>query len=510
MRKPSTVASLMLALLLIALTSLATPQLTQAATYPTHISAASQHTCALTSAGGVKCWGYNNYGQLGDNSTTTRISPVYVDGLSSGVTAISASIYNTCALTDAGGVKCWGLGDYGRLGNGSTSNSSTPVNVTGLTSGVVAISTGSNHSCALTSGGAVKCWGYGVDGQLGDGNSTNSSTPVTVSGLTSGVIAISAGSNHTCAVLSVSGATSVKCWGVNGDGQLGDGSNNNSATPVTVSGLSGIDTVSAGHAHSCALTTGGAVKCWGLNDWGALGDGSWNASNTPVNVSSLSNVTAIAAGGYHTCALTTAGAVKCWGKNGAGQLGDNNPSYGSNTPVSTNNLASGVVDLEAGQYFTCALKSSGRGYCWGQNNLYQGGDGTFTDRAIPTEIIGYAGGSAYSAPSWWNGDSCDATHYNNSVQRQGGVAVELTSWRGIQACGPRPISISSTYDGVSVAFPNGLISQYEWQCAELSKRYLKVAYGLNAISGDGKDVATTYYNTYSTTLTLDHEVATII
>ena len=305
------------------------------------ISAGISHTCALLSTGAVKCWGYNDFGQLGDaTSGTNRLTPVAVSGLSSGVTAISAGYFHSCALLSTGAVKCWGNNGFGQLGNDSGIQSLTPVAISGLSSGVTAISAGNRHSCALLSTGAVKCWGYNDFGQLGDGSGIQSSTPVAVSGLSSGVTAISTLSSgfHTCALLSTG---AVKCWGHNYYGQLGDAtSGTDRLTPVAVSGLSyGVTAISAGYQHTCALLSTGAVKCWGYNYSGQLGDATSGTDRlTPVAVSGLSSgVTAISSSGSHTCALLSTGAVKCWGNNGYGQIGDNSQTNRL-TPVAVSGI----------------------------------------------------------------------------------------------------------------------------------------------------------------------------
>ncbi len=264
------------------------------------ISAGGQHTCALTASGAAKCWGFGGGGRLGNGATSDSNTPVDVSGMSSGVIAISAGLHHTCALTASGAAKCWGFGSNGRLGNGATSDSNTPVDVSGMSSGVVAISVGDVHSCALTASGAAKCWGSGGNGKLGDGATVDSFTPSGVSGMSSGVIAISAGVYHTCA-LTASGA--AKCWGLGNSGRLGNGVTSggvgvSSNTPVDVSGMSsGMIAISASEAHTCALTASGAAKCWGLGNSGRLGNGTTSTSITPVDVSGMSSgVIAISAG----------------------------------------------------------------------------------------------------------------------------------------------------------------------------------------------------------------------
>lgn len=242
----------------------------------------TSRTCALTSSGAVKCWGHNAAGQLGDGSTINRLIPVGAVGLSSNVLAIAGGQTFTCALTDAGTVKCWGVNGSGQLGDGSTVNRHTPVNVIGLSAGVQAISTGGLHTCALTDAGLTKCWGSNGNGQLGDGSFASSLVPIDVVGLPADILAIAAGGSHTCA-LTTGGA--VKCWGNNLSGQLGDGTFTSSRTPVDVVGLdSGARAISASRSHTCALLTSGTVKCWGWNGTGQLGDNTTVNRSLPVDV----------------------------------------------------------------------------------------------------------------------------------------------------------------------------------------------------------------------------------
>jgi alpha-tubulin suppressor-like RCC1 family protein len=240
------------------------------------------HSCALTSAGGVKCWGWNYRGQLGDGTTTMRSRPVDVVGLGSGVTAVAAGYRHSCALMSTGGAKCWGRNLEGQLGDGTTTSRLTPVDVLGLGSSATAIAAGDFHSCALTSTTRVRCWGFNGAGELGDGTMNSSMTPVEVSGLSGDVIAIAAGDFHNCALTSSGG---VKCWGLNDHGQLGDGTTVSRSTPVDVVGLrSGVTAIAAGGFHTCALTRTGVVKCWGSNLAGELGDGTRRDRLTPARV----------------------------------------------------------------------------------------------------------------------------------------------------------------------------------------------------------------------------------
>ncbi|MDZ7863975.1 fibronectin type III domain-containing protein [Acidovorax sp.] len=369
------------------------------------IAAGEHHTCAVTTAGAVQCWGDNPFGQLGDGSTTNKSTPQPVTGLASGVAAIAVGSYHTCALSTGGTAQCWGRAIEGQLGNGSTTDKTTPQPVAILASGAAAVVPGFGHSCALTTAGAVQCWGYNASGQLGDGSTTNKSTPQPVTGLASGVAAIAAGYDHTCA-LTMAGA--VKCWGANPFGQLGDGGTTSKSTPQPVPGLaSGVASIAAGDYHTCALTTAGAVYCWGRNTYGNLGDGSTTNKSTPQAVTGMaSGVAAMAPGSEHTCAVTTAGAVQCWGRNQFGQLGDGSTTYKS-TPQPVTGLASGGAAIVAGYSHTCALTTAGAVRCWGANPFGQLGDGSTTNKSTPQPVTGLAGGVAAIAGR--NGHTCALT-----------------------------------------------------------------------------------------------------
>jgi alpha-tubulin suppressor-like RCC1 family protein len=376
------------------------------------IAAGGFHTCALSPSGGVRCWGDNEYGQLGDGTTTHRRTPVDVVGLTGGVSAIAAGMYHTCAAMAVGGVKCWGENRFGGLGDGTTTQRLTPVDVIGLKGTVSALAAGWGHTCAAISGGGVKCWGDDRGGQLGDGMYTTDIgrlTPVDVIGLKSGVSALAAAEDRTCAVTSDGEA---KCWGAGFFGELGNGSASWSLTPGDVRGLtSGVSVITAGDYHTCAVTSTGGVKCWGLNDFDELGIGESNVTSLmdalnsgsltsgskliPVDVIGLSGgVKAISAGGRHTCVVTSDGGVKCWGDNRSAQLGDGTiaidvagEAYGKGTPVDVSGLASGVIAISAGDAHTCALTLSGDIKCWGSNFYGQLGDGTTTRPLTPVDVL---------------------------------------------------------------------------------------------------------------------------
>jgi alpha-tubulin suppressor-like RCC1 family protein len=364
------------------------------------ISAGSNTACALLANGTAKCWGFNGDGELGNGTTTGSSTPVVVSGLANAV-ALSAGEVSACVLLANGTAKCWGGNFFGQLGNGTTTNSSTPVVVSGLSSGTkaVAITAGGSNACGLLANGTAKCWGYNFRGGLGDGTTTDSLTPVVVSGLTTAV-AISSGAEYgpACALLANGTA---KCWGPNDTGQLGVGTFSGpeqcggtpcSTTPAAVSGLTNAVAISAGGDHACALLVDGSARCWGGDYFGELGDGiilhcTSCASSAPVVVKGLANAVAISAGTAHSCALLANGTAKCWGDNESGQLG-NGTTTSSSMPVVVSGLFSAVA-ISVGEGHSCALLSNGWAKCWGDNQAFgELGNGTTTNSSIPVVVKG--------------------------------------------------------------------------------------------------------------------------
>src|SRR4051812_40232593 len=373
------------------------------ATSVTSVSAGAVTGCVRTSAGVAKCWGFNAVGMVGDGTKVDRLQPTTVKGLKAGVQDVQAVWDHTCAVTNGGGAKCWGHNGDGELGDGSLIKRVTPVQVSGLTSGVQQVTLGFDSGCALKTTGTVSCWGYNGNGQLGSGNRQSQRNPADT-GL-SGITQISAGWDHTCGVTNGGG---LKCWGQGKHGEIGDGAKSDRLSPVDVTGLGGaVDQVSAGFDHTCALMSTGTVKCWGNNTTGELGDGTNTDSTHPVTVSGLSGVASISAGYNDTCAVTNSGAAMCWGANESGELGDGT-TQNRNTPVTVYRSGSGVAQISAGGYqkkgMTCLVTTAGAVKCFGSNkgvhNLApidstggQLGDGTKIDRHVPITVRTLTGAS---------------------------------------------------------------------------------------------------------------------
>jgi alpha-tubulin suppressor-like RCC1 family protein len=354
------------------------------------IAAGRSHTCVVTTEGGVLCWGKNEHGELGNGTWSGSRVPMDVPGLTRGVRYVAAGWGHTCVLTWEGGVKCWGYNKNGELGDGTNTDSNRPVSVRGLEHGVESIEAADDHTCAVLVNGSVKCWGFNLYGQLGDGTAVDRNVPVDVVGLTRGVAAVAAGWGHTCAMMPEGG---VKCWGNNHYGQLGIvADQENIHTPVNVSGLAyGVTEISADGGQTCVLTYLGLTMCWGNNKYGQLGDGTSEVRNTPVVVAGMfARPVRIVAGWNHTCAVDGSKRMFCWGWNFFGQLGDGIRTT-SAIPVTAGKLMSGVLRVAAGWAHTCVITDRETVQCWGLNDFGQVGDGTTGDAYLPVTVTGFSG-----------------------------------------------------------------------------------------------------------------------
>jgi len=346
------------------------------------VSVGAYFTCAVAADGTVKCWGYGGNGELGDGAGVNRSSPVTVSGITNAV-SVAVSTYHACAVLATGEGRCWGQNNYGQLGNGQTIlRQLTPVTVTGISS-IARISLGLHHTCALTEAGGVWCWGYGGNGQLGRNSTGDSAVPVSVSGLESGVIDVSAADQHACAVTT---SGEARCWGANSSGQLGDGSTTRSLVPVAVAGLGETALrVMASREHSCALLSGRTVRCWGENFDGRLGNGTIASSLAPVLVSTLTNVRQASAGLWHGCAVTQTQALYCWGSNANNWLGLGSSVTRSSVPLEVTTGTTPVFVSTHGSH-SCLVNAEGQVWCWGLNNSGQLGIGSLVDATAPVRV----------------------------------------------------------------------------------------------------------------------------
>ncbi|MFT7580876.1 MAG: alpha-tubulin suppressor-like RCC1 family protein [Myxococcota bacterium] len=345
-----------------------------------------EHACARRSNGSVACWGMNLYGQLSGRSPRDRESATSVSDLDD-VAEMALGVFHTCARHHDRTVSCLGLNQAGEIGVRGYGEVREPVVVDGL-SRVVQLVAGNGSNCALHDSGEVSCWGSNVFGELGNGKVDNSdhATPTRVEGL-KGVIQLSNGWGHVCALL---GDATVSCWGSNYDGQLGHEIDDESVHPQPgpVEGLTGVTQLATGDSHSCALHDDGRVSCWGGNERGQLGlELTQSRITKPVEVAGIRNAVELVVGKLHTCVRNEDDSVSCWGDNRFGQLGTG--STGSEpviSPVTVGKL-SRPTKLSAGTDFTCALVAAGGAMCWGKGGSGQLGNDAKRNSASPVTVV---------------------------------------------------------------------------------------------------------------------------
>lgn len=369
---------------------------------PATITAGYTHSCGVNATGAIICWGDNTYGQLGSGTTDATTGLATVNGPTQ-IIAVAAGQTHTCTLTSEGLVWCWGSNNYGQVGRIPSSTEATPVAIPDL-SNVVQIAVGSYHNCALIDDGTVKCWGSGHNGQRGDGiQGGGTATPVVVAGITTAT-AVSAGANFSCALLA---DETVKCWGGNGYGQIGSGTNAYGTadqaddivlTPTTVTDLSTVVALQSANEHSCALLQSGAVKCWGYNGLSALGGSVSNTacqyeyqsqvssssacSSVPVPLGSLTDAVALALGDSLSCVLSADNRVRCWGAvSGSGRF----QNFGEGGIV-----AHDATAVSAGGSHLCYVSLQGEVACAGLNQAGQLGNGTIDNDTTHFDQVAFA------------------------------------------------------------------------------------------------------------------------
>ena len=334
-------------------------------------------------------WGSNANGRLGDGTTVSTSSPVSVVGGFTDWVQISAGNAHTAAIRTNGTAWAWGSNANGRLGDGTTTSRSSPVLVVGGFTDWVQISAGNagnSHTAAIRANGTAWCWGSTDWGKLGDNTSITRSSPVSVVGGFTDWTQISAGTDHTAAVRANGTAW---CWGRNYTGRLGDGGTTNQSSPVSVvGGFTNWVQISAGKYHTAAVRANGTAWAWGSNTFGWLGDGGTTNRSSPVSVvGGFTDWTQISAGGSHTAAIRANGTAWAWGVNAGGILGIGNTSNRS-SPVSVVGGFTDWVQISAGNAHNAAVRANGQAWAWGYNNIGQLGDGTTTNRSSPVSVVG--------------------------------------------------------------------------------------------------------------------------
>jgi alpha-tubulin suppressor-like RCC1 family protein len=350
------------------------------------VSAGERHTCGLSSAGAIWCWGDNFLGQLGNGTNTSANTPQRM-GTASDWISLETGPLHTCGLRVNGTAWCWGWNNAGELGNGTITTATTPQQVRSA-SDWISLAVGGAHTCGLRANGTAWCWGRDLEGQLGDDNNGVANivtTPLQV-GTASDWISLTAGGVHTCG-LRVDGTW--WCWGDNSNGQFGNGANTSADTPQQVGTASDWISLEAGSGYTCGLRVDGTAWCWGNNNQGKLGNGddTYTPTNTPQQVGTASDWISLEVGGSHTCGLRIDGTAWCWGFNFHGGLGNGayDLTISANTPQQVG-TASDWISLEVGDYHTCGLRIGGTVWCWGENFYGQLGNGATSDSTMPVLI----------------------------------------------------------------------------------------------------------------------------
>ena len=440
----------------------------------TAIAPGGQTNCAIRSGGALYCWGNNAYGEFGNGTTTNSATPVLVPG---GYTWIWVSTQfdygdlqaTTCGITNTNAGYCWGSNPFGEIGDGTTTQRLVPTLIAGshLWS---SIAVGYQDVCGITTAGAAYCWGPNGQSEVGDGTNTERTSPALVSGSHTW-LSISEGYDSTCGI---DNTNTAYCWGANNDNQLGDGTTTNRSTPTALSGT--WSQINAGDGTTCGVKTSGSGYCWGLNSSGQVGDNTTTQRTTPTAVSGGITWSSIATGFFNSCGLSTAGTAYCWGDNGAGDVGD-----GTTTQRNVPTAVSGsytfstlhIGDDATSDDTNCGLTTGNVEYCWGYNSSDEVGDRTTTNRKIPT-AVNWADVNTDSTISAGGQTTCDvraggvAYCWGNNTYGQLGNGSTINSSEPTQVLGGYTWQSISTEDdtftGANVATTCGITTSGTGYC----------------------------------------------
>ncbi|MFJ3395262.1 RCC1 domain-containing protein [Leifsonia aquatica] len=464
----------------------------------TQIAAGINHSVGVGPDGNTYAWGNNNSGQLGDGTTTNRTVPV-VAKAPAGVTftQIAAGYYHSMAVGSDGKTYAWGNNNFGQLGDGTTTDRAVPV-VVQAPAGVTftQIAAGAYHSLAVGSDGNTYAWGYNGLGELGNGTTTDSEVPVMVqapAGVT--FTQIAAGFYHS---LAVGSDGNTYAWGYNRTGQLGNGTTTNSEVPVMVQAPAGVTftQIAVGFYHSMAVGSDGNTYAWGNNTSGQLGDGTTTDRAVPMVVQAPAGVTftQIAAGAYHSLAVGSDGNSYAWGFNGLGDLG-NGTTTDSEVPVMVQAPA-GVTftQIAAGADHSLAVGSDGNTYAWGSNNSGQLGDGTTTNRAVPVLVQAPSRTVVVTSVSFGGA-------FGQELVDNGDGTVSVTT--PAHAAGPVDVVVSWTLNGIEqqpVTYSDGFTF--------LDSVVFSITDPQNQTVADGADASFTVAVTSASTADVTWEVST--
>jgi alpha-tubulin suppressor-like RCC1 family protein/PKD repeat protein len=403
------------------------------------LAAPAPSLAATGTPGTPYTWGGNNFGQLGDGSTTNRLAAGPVSGLTD-VVSVHGGREFEIALRSDGSVWVWGSNVDGALGLGGSVNRPTPTAAPAFGT-AIAVTAGHNYSVVLRSNGTVWTSGLNSDGQLGDGTTTLRRTPVQVVGLT-GIVAIAAGRDMTFA-LKADGT--VMAWGRNDEGQLGDGTTTRRLTPVAVHNLTNVAQLVGGRDHGLAVRTDGSVWTWGSNDYGQLGDGTLVDKTLPAQVAT--GMTEVAAGAHHSYALRADGQVLAWGRNYRDEIGDGTTTQRTR-PVAVIGVTT-AVDLGSGRDHGVAVLADGHVMTWGYNLYGQLGDGTTTSRTRAIAVPGVTG----AIKSGGGGEEYSVVLVGTGPPPNQPPVASFTS-----AC----TNLSCSFNGQGSSDPDGVIASYNW------------------------------------------------